>query len=159
MFCFVNVAQLVCCLIISLLKTRLVPFIKDLSFRIPNLVNSDFVHFWMDIRPKQKKHSEMQPNFIKGHIKVVKFLADLEIISIDLRTKKGETACDIAKRNGHQNVVDFLNSWRISPNRLPHETRHSIYIRTVSSQYLLSNLLNCTLQQFGYLHFTRYQAL
>ena len=68
------------------------------------------------------------PLFFKGHIKVVKFLADLEIISIDLRTKKGETACDIAKRNGHQNVVDFLNSWRISPNRLPHETRHSIYI-------------------------------
>ena len=73
---------------------------------------------------------------------MVKFLADLEIISIDLRTKKGETACDIAKRNGHQNVVDFLNSWRISPNRLPHETRHSIYIRTVSSYRLLSNLLN-----------------
>ena len=77
---------------------------------------------------------------MKGHIKVVKFLADLEIISIDLRTKKGETACDIAKRNGHQNVVDFLNSWRISPNRLPHETRHSIYIRTVSSYYLLTTL-------------------
>ena len=90
----------------------------------------------MDTRPKYETPSEMYPTFFKGHIKVVKFLADLEIISIDLRTKKGETACDIAKRNGHQNVVDFLNSWRISPNRLPHETRHSIYIRTLSSYTL-----------------------
>ena len=68
-------------------------------------------------------------NSIKGHLKVVKFLADLEIISIDLRTKKGETACDIAKRNGHQAVVDFLNDWRISPSRLPHETRQQSAIR------------------------------
>ena len=65
----------------------------------------------------------------KGHIKVVRFLADLEIFNIDLKTKKGETACDIAKRNGHQSVVDFLNNWRISPNRLPHESRQEGAIR------------------------------
>ena len=70
-------------------------------------------------------------NLVKGHLKVVKFLADLEIISIDLRNKKGETACDIAKRNGHQAVVNFLNDWRISPSRLSHETRHSCYITVV----------------------------
>ena len=58
----------------------------------------------------------------EGHLKLVKFLA--EIIPIDIRNKKNETACDIAENNNLPLVAEFLKSWTLKKSRLPNETRH-----------------------------------